>query len=148
MKGGDVYLASKAVCHKPYNNLQLLFVPTHQWKDFLMDFVTGLLVSIDWKGDNYNSILVIVNQLTKIVYYDPVKITFNAPGLVEVIINMGIRHHGLLDSIVINHSSLFISKFWSSLCYSLGIKRRLFTAFHPQIDSQTERQNSTMEAFL
>ena len=45
-------------------------------------------------------------------------------------------------------SSLFTSKFWSSLCYFLGVKRRLSTAFHPQTDGQTERQNSTMEAYL
>ena len=61
VKGCDVCLASKAVCHKPYGNLQLLSVPTHQWKDLLMDFVTGLPVSIDWKGDSYDSILVIVD---------------------------------------------------------------------------------------
>ena len=61
VKGCDVCLASKAVCHKPYVDLQLLPVPMHQWKDLLMDFVTGLPVSIDWKGDSYDSILVIVN---------------------------------------------------------------------------------------
>ena len=41
-----------------------------------------------------------------------------------------------------------MSKFWSLPCYFLGIKRRLSTAFHPQIDGQTKRQNSTMEAYL
>ena len=113
-----------------------------------MDFVTGLPVSIDWKGDSYDSILVIVDQLTKIVYYKPVKITFDAPGLAKVIINVVIRPHGLPDSIVTNQGSLFTLKFLSSLCYFLGIKRRLSTVFHPQTDSKTERQNSTMEAYL
>ena len=47
-----------------------------------------------------------------------------------------------------DRGSLFTSKFWSSLCYFLGVKRRLSTAFHPQTDGQTERQNSTMEAYL
>ena len=46
------------------------------------------------------------------------------------IINMVVRHHGLLDLIVTNQGSLFTSKFWSSLCYFFGIKRRLSTAFH------------------
>ena len=65
------------------------------------------------------------------VHYKLVKISFDAPGLAEVIIDVIVRHHGLLDSIVTNKGSLFISKFWSSLCYFLGIKQRLSTAFHP-----------------
>ena len=82
------------------------------------------------------------------VHYEPVKVTIDAPGLAEVIIDVVVRHHGLPDSIVSDRGSVFTSKFWSSLCYFLGIKRRLSTAFHPQTDRQTERQNSTMEAYL
>ena len=113
-----------------------------------MDFVTGLPISTDWKGDSYDSILVIVDRLTKMVHYKPVKVTINAPGLAEVIIDVVVRHHGLPDSIVTNRGSFFTSKFRSLLCYFLGIKRRLSTAFYPQTDGQTERQNSTMEAYL
>ena len=113
-----------------------------------MDFVTGLPLSADWKGDSYNSILVIVDRLTKIVHYEPVKVTIDSPGLAEVILNVVVHHHGLPDLIVTDRGSLFTSKFWSSLCYFLDIKRRLSTTFHPQTDGQTERQNSTMEAYL
>ena len=148
VKGCNLCLASKVVCHKPYSDLQLLPVLTHQLKHLLMDFMTGLPVSIHWKKDGYNSILVIVNWLTKMVNYKPVKITFNALGLAEVIIDVVVRHHGLKDSIITNRGSFFTSKFWSSLCYFLGIQRRLSTAFYLQTDSQTERQNSTMKAYL
>ena len=61
VKGCNVYLGSKAVKHKPYRDLQSLLVPTHQWKDLAIDFVTGLLISTNWKGDSYDSILVIVD---------------------------------------------------------------------------------------
>ena len=61
---------------------------------------------------------------------------------------MVIRHYGLPNSIVTNWKLLFTSKFWSLLCYFLGIKRRLSTAFYPQINGQTERQNSIIEAYL
>ncbi len=109
-----------------------------------MDFVTGLPISVDWKGDSYDSILLIVDRLRKMVYYVPVNVTINVPGLAEVIIDVVVRHHGVLESIVTDRGSLFTSKFWSSLCYFLGIKRKLSTAFHPQTDGQTKRQNSTM----
>ena len=148
VRGCDVCLASKAVCHKPYGDLQSLPIPTHRWKDLSIDFVTGLSLSADWKGDNYNSILVIVDQLTKMVHYKAVKVTIDALELVEVIIDMVVWHHGLPDSIVTNRRSLFISKFWLSLCYFLGVKWKLSTAFHLQTNGQTKRQNSTMEAYL
>ena len=113
-----------------------------------MNFVTGLPVSTDCKGETYDSILVIVDWLTKMIYYKPVKVIFNAPGLAEVILNMIVRHHGLPDSIVTNIGSLFTSKFWSLLYYFLGIKQRVFNAFHPQTDGQMEWQKSTMEAYI
>ena len=69
VKGCEVYLASKTVCHKLYGDLQLLPVLTHWWKDLSIDFVRGFLISADWKGNRYNSILVIIDQLTKMVYY-------------------------------------------------------------------------------
>ena len=68
--------------------------------------------------------------------------------MAEVMIDVIVRHHGPPDSIMSDQGSVFTSKFWSSLCYFLGIKWRLSTAFHPQTDGQTERQNSTMEAYL
>ena len=76
-----------------------------------MDFVTSLPISTDWKGDNYDLILVIVNYLTKMVHYKPVKITINAPGQAEVIIDVVVKHYRLLDSIVIYQGLLFTSKF-------------------------------------
>ena len=81
------------------------------------------------------------------VHYEPVKITIDAVGLAEVIINMVVWHYSLPDSIVTNRDSFFTLKFWSSLCYSLGIKCRLCIMFHLQTDSQKERLNSTIEAY-
>ncbi len=104
-----------------------------------MDFVTGLPISADRKGDSYDSILVIIDRLTKMVHYIPVKVTIDAPGLAKVIIDVVVRHHGVSDSIVTDRGSLFTSKFWSSLYYFWRIKRKLSTAFHPQTDGQTER---------
>ena len=113
-----------------------------------MDFVTGLPLSADWKGDNYDSILVIINRLIKMVHYKPVKVTIDAPRLTEVIIDVVVQYHGLPDSIMTDRGSFFTSKFWSLLCYFLGVKWRLLIAFYPQTDGQTKRQNSIMEAYF
>ena len=108
--------------------------------------MTGLPALTDWKSKSYDLILVIVDRLTKMVHYKPVKIMIDASGLAEVIIDVVVRHHGLPDSIITDWGFLFTSKFWSSLGYFLGIRRRLSTAFYPQTDGQIERQNGIMEA--
>ena len=110
--------------------------------------MSGLPLFADWKGNSYDLILVIIDRLTKIVHYKLVKVTINTSGLAEVIIDVVVWHHGLPDSIISDRGAIFTSKFWSSLCYFLGIKRKLSTAFHPQTDGQTERQNSIIEAYL
>ena len=82
------------------------------------------------------------------VHYKPIKVTIDAPGLAEVILDVVVWHHSLPNLIVSNRGSLFTSKFWLSLCYFLGIKRRLSTAFYLQTNGQTKRQNSIMKAYF
>ena len=147
-RGCDVCLTSKTIYYKLYGDLHSLLVPTHRWKDLLIDFVTGLSLFADWKNNSYNSILVIVSRLTKMVYYEPVKVIIDASRLADVIIDVVVRHHGLLSSIISDRGAIFSSKFWCSLCYFLGIKRRLSTIFHPPTDGQTKCQNSTMKAYF
>ena len=105
-------------------------------------------MSADWKSDSYDSILVIVDQLTKMVHYKPVKVTIDTSGLVEVILDVVVWHHGLSDLIVTNKGLFFTSYFWLLFCYFLEIKRRLFTTFYPQTKGQTKWQKSTMKAYL
>ena len=100
--------------------------------------MTGLPLSANWKGNSYDLILVIVNHLTKMVHYKPVKVTINALELADIIIDVVIRHYDLPHSIISDWGAIFTSKYWSSLCYFLGIKRRLFTAFYPLTDGQIE----------
>ncbi len=45
------------------------------------------------------------------VYYEPINVTIDAPGLAKVIIDVVVRYHGLPDSIVSDQGSIFTSKF-------------------------------------
>ena len=89
-----------------------------------------------------------MNRLTKMIHYIPVTKTVSAEDLTEIILREVIRLHDLPSSIVTDRGSIFTSKYNDALCYALKIKRRLSTAFHPQTDEQTERQNSVMKQFL
>ena len=82
----------------------------------------GLSISTDWKGNSYNSILVIINWLIKKVYYNPVQITIDILRLTEVILDIMVWHYGLSNSIISNRGLVFTLKFWFSLYYFLGIK--------------------------
>ena len=110
--------------------------------------MTELPISTDSKGESYDSILVIVDRLTKMVHYKPKMIIIDILSLTEVIIDVVVQHHGLFNSINTDWSSLFMLKFWSSLCYFLSTKKKLSTAFYPETNGQTERQNSTIEVYL
>ena len=109
----------------------------------MMDFVTDLPLS---KG--YDSILAVVDRLTKMVHYIPCRKTLTAAGLADFFIRDIMRMHGIPESIISDRGTLFTSQFWSSLCFILRVRHRLSTAFHPQTDGQTERQNQTMEQYL
>ncbi len=82
------------------------------------------------------------------VHYEPVKVMIKIPGLVEVIIDVVMCHHGIPELFVMDWDLLFTSKFLFSLYYFSKIKRKLSTAFQPQINGQTNRQNSTIKAYL
>lgn len=87
-----------------------------------MNSVTELSIFTNWKSETYNSIVVVVNRLIKIVYYKLVKVIINYPGLAKVVFNVVVWHHDLSYSIVSDCDLLLISKFWSILCYFLKIK--------------------------
>ena len=48
----------------------------------------GLPQFADWKSNSYDSILVIFNRLTKMIYYEPVQTTITALVLAKVILNV------------------------------------------------------------
>lgn len=75
-------------------------IPTYYLKDLLIDFMIDLPILTDWKSDSYNVILIIIDCLSKIVYYELVKIRINAAGLAKIIIIMVVRYYGIYESIM------------------------------------------------
>ena len=138
---------SKAIRHKPHGQLQSLPAPQGVWKDLTMDFITDLPPA-GRKGHSYDAILVVVDRLSKMAMYIPTRKSLDAAGLADLFYRRIWKDYGVPTSIVTDRGTQFTSKFWSAFCYQLRIKRRLSTAFHPQTDGQTERQNQTLEQYL
>ncbi len=133
--------------HKEYGMLEPLPQPSKPLETITMDFITGLPPS-KWRGKVYDAALVIVEAFTKFALYIPCRKDIDAPELAELMLERVIAIFGIPKNLVSDRGSLFTSKYWSSLCHYIGAKRRLSTAFHPQTDGQTERQNQTLEHYL
>lgn len=55
----------------------------------------GFIFLIDLKDDNYDSILIIIDFLTKMIYYKSIKTIIDIAGLAKITINIVVRHYGL-----------------------------------------------------
>ena len=134
---------------KRYDEIKQLEVPEGPWKSVTMNFIVKLppLKDPAW-GVRFNSILMIVDQLTKYMMFIPFKESATAPVLTYIILQELISNHGLPKEFITDWDKLFMSKFWRTLTAELGIWHKLFTAYHSQTDSQTERMNQTVETYL
>ncbi|WVZ97800.1 LOW QUALITY PROTEIN: hypothetical protein U9M48_043312 [Paspalum notatum var. saurae] len=115
-----------------------------KWEEISMDFIVGLPRT--QKG--YNSILVVVDRLTKVAHFIPVNTTYSGARLAELYISRIICLHGVPKRIISDRGSQFTSRFWEQLHDSLDSKLRFSTAYHPQTDRQTERTNQILEDML
>lgn len=71
-----------------------------------------------------------------------------AEGLASTMYTKVVPWLGMPENLVSDRGSLFTSAFWASFCFYLAVRRRLSTAYHPQTDGQTERQNQSIEYYL
>jgi transposase InsO family protein len=121
--------------------LQPLKVPEWKWEEISMDFIVGLPRT----RDGYDSIWVIVDRLTKVVHFIPMKTTYLGAQLAELYMSRIVCPHGVPKKIVSHRGTQFTSYFWKRLHESMDTKLNFSSAYHPQTDGQTERTNQVLE---
>jgi transposase InsO family protein len=109
-----------------------------------MDFIAGLPRT----QAGYDSIWVIVDHVTKVAHFIPIKTTYSGAKLEELYMLRIMCLHGVPKKIVSNRGSQFTSKFWEKLHESMDTKLNFSSAYHPQTDGQTERTNQILEDML
>src|SRR3954470_21231125 len=134
----------KAEHKSPAGKLQSLEIPVWKWDHITMDFVTALPKSA--KG--HDSVWVIVDRLTKVARFLPVRSTFKVEQYSRIYMREIVRVHGVPLSIISDRDPKFTSGFWNSLQSALGTKIRLSTTYHPQTDGQSKRTIQTLEDML
>ena len=81
-----------------------------------LNFITKLLVSKEpLIGTIYNSILVIVNTLTKYTYLEPYKEASTIEDLAYIFNKIVIAQYRILDRIISDRDKLFTLQFWQLL---------------------------------
>ena len=123
--------------------LKTLEVPERPWQHLSMDFIDQLP-----KSQQFDSILVVVDRLTKWATFIPCDVRVTSAKLADLLVGKVFSEHGLPESIVSDRGSKFTSNFWRNVCERLGITQRLSTSYHPQTDGQTERVNQILEQYL
>ncbi|KAI0993482.1 hypothetical protein K3495_g14702 [Podosphaera aphanis] len=127
--------------------LRPLPVARERWRHVALDFIVDLPPSPDWNNQDYNSMLVIVDRMTKHVHIVPCN-DLSSRNTAYLFYKECFRLHGLPDSIVSDRETQFTAEFWRWICKLLEIDHCLSTAYHPQTDGQTERMNSRIEQYL
>jgi hypothetical protein len=134
----------KAEHQRPAGLLQLLKIPEWKWEEIKMDFIVGLPRT----HSRYDSIWVIVDRLTKVAHFIPVKTTNLGAKLAELYMSQIVCLHRVLKKIVSDRGSQFTSKFWEKIHESMDTKLNFSSAYHPHTDGQTERTNQILEDML
>ena len=127
--------------HCLYDFFASLSVPDEPWQEIMMDFIVELPPN-KHKSNVYDSILVMMNQYIKMIQYLSTNAIIKSHELNDLLMKeVFFCGSDASMSIISDRDSVFISDYWSELCYHMKIKQQLSTIFHLQTNDQTEQQN-------
>jgi len=127
------YVEGYNICQRNKNHTEQLVgklmpnsILEKPWMQISADFITKLPLA-----QEYNSILVVVDRLTKMVYFILTTEKTSAEGLARLLRDNMWKLHGLPESIISDRGPQFAVGLMKELNKMLGIKSKLSTAFHP-----------------
>jgi hypothetical protein len=106
-----------------------------------MDFIT----KVPRTAKQHDSIMIVVDKLTKVAHFIPVKSTHKAANIVEIFIQGIAKLNSVPKIIVSNKDPKFTSNFWKGLFKGFGTNMNFSTTYHPETDGQTKRINQVIE---
>ena len=109
-----------------------------------MDFITGFPLTVR----QHDSIMVVVDKLTKASRFIPVNSTYKADSIAKILTKEILRLHGFSKAIISERDTKFTSNFWKSIFVYLGTKLNFSTTYHPQTNGQIERVNQVLKDMI
>jgi hypothetical protein len=95
-----------------------------------MDFIEGFPRT----RKQHDSIMVVVDKLTKDAHFIPLKITHKAEDVVDIFLKEVARLHRIPKTIVSDRDSKFTSNFWKGLFKGFETNLNFSTVYHPESD--------------
>ena len=140
MKDIGKYVKGYDVCQRMKNRTEVLVekLMTNEVLErpqihLMVDFITKLpLVA------GKNTILVVYNQLLKIIYFATTIERMLAKELARLFSDNMQKLYGLPESVISNRGPQFVAELMRELNKMLGIETKLLLVFHPQMNRQTE----------
>jgi len=108
-----------------------------------MDFIEKLPFS-----SGFDTILVIVDQLSKQAIFIPTYDTITSAELARLFVTHVFSKHGVPSHVTSDRGSEFVSHFFCSLGTALDMKLHFTSGYHPEANGQAERTNQTLEQYL
>ena len=143
MKGCNSYQRNKNCIRQPAGKLMPNSIPERPWIYISADFTTKLPLA-----QEYNSILVVVDRLTKMVHFIPTTEKILAEGLTRLFKDNVWKLYRLPESIISDRGLQSTAGLMRELNRILEIKSKISMVFYPQIDGQIERINQELEQYL
>jgi len=140
VEGCDLCQRMKNRTEELAGKLKLSEVPEKLWTHLMVDFITKLPVVAE-----KDAILIVCDRLSKIMHFVATTEGMLAEGLARLFRDNVWKLHGLLESVVSDREPQFAVELMKEFNRMLGIKTKLSTAFHPQMDGQTEWMNQELE---
>ena len=124
--------------------LMPLPVPSRPWQVVGIDFIGPLPKS----KSGYDMEMTVVDYLTKEKHLIPTTQKLTSKGAVALFIREVVRLHGVPEVVVSDRDVRFTAGFWTEFWKEWQTKLGMGTAYHPQTDGQTERENKTVEEII
>jgi transposase InsO family protein len=130
--------------HLPYGEMVPLPVPNDLWEMVSLD----LIVKLPKTQAGFDSVLVVVDMLSKYVVFEPVAETLRSEDLTLLLEKRVFAEKGYPLTIISDRDGRCTAGHFRDWCEQRKTEQKLTTAYHSRGNGQTERFNLVLENYL
>jgi transposase InsO family protein len=108
----------------------------------------NFMIGFPRTSKQHDSIMVVVDKLTKDAHFIPLKTTQKVVDVVDIFLKEVACLHKIPKTIVSDRDPKFTSNLWKGLFKGFRMNLNFSTAYHPESDGYIERVNRVIEDIL